>query len=130
MPDDVYNKYSIRSEYSLFVEFEDSKKSCESQGWRVFRPHKYSRVPSDDKTSNLSIDLKTWFLFIPVFWFKILDEFAQYLTFICRSCIYSPSNQTLGLEMFMHSSDKSKTIAELIFWYWGDKDIVIIKVGV
>jgi hypothetical protein len=37
----------------------------------------------------------------------------------------------LSLEMSMHLSDFSTTIAvaELIFWYWNDKEIAILQVG-
>jgi hypothetical protein len=81
MPDDVYKKYSIRSEYSLFVEFKDSKKackSCQSRGWncsfndascQYCKSHGYNcNPPNDGKTFNvpvyLSIDGKTWYLFL------------------------------------------------------------------
>jgi hypothetical protein len=36
----------------------------------------------------------------------------------------------LSLEMSMHQSDRSKNVAELIFWYWNDKEIAILQVGI
>jgi hypothetical protein len=32
--------------------------------------------------------------------------------------------------MAMRQSDFRETIAECIFWYWSDKDIRILKVGI
>jgi hypothetical protein len=42
---------------------------------------------------------------------------------------YSPDQKVLELEMSMHQSDNSKTIAECIFWFWHDKNIGILEVG-
>jgi hypothetical protein len=49
--------------------------------------------------------------------------------YVETSSFLSEAKQTLQLEMDIKSSDTNKTIAECTFWYWSDKEIVILKVG-
>jgi hypothetical protein len=129
MPNNVYKKYSIHSECSLFIILESRKECSTCKLYKCLCRH----ISNDDKTSNHSIDGKIWFLFY-FFVHEIIDfkptSVTNYNNFNCRSFIYSPLKQTLDLEMSMHSSDKSKTIAELTFWYWKDKEIAFMKVRV
>jgi hypothetical protein len=70
MPDDVYKKYSIRSEHSLFVEFKDgieTYRRCDACVHnRCHCYHQYTDLVKDttEKTSNLSAEYKTWFITI------------------------------------------------------------------
>jgi hypothetical protein len=64
MPDDVYKKYYIRSEYSLSVEctaprYVECDRHCRSCN---ARNHIEVYAGDEEKTSNLSIEYKTWFL--------------------------------------------------------------------
>ena len=63
MPDDVYKNYSIRSEFSLLVEFKQITDAERSQKCG-YCPRYNSIYISNEKTSILSIENKTWFLFI------------------------------------------------------------------
>jgi hypothetical protein len=99
MPDDVYKKYTMRRERSLFVELKGE----------------------DDSTSSMSIEDKLWY-------FSIIFP-SVLCTIYFRSFTYSPSDKTLSLKVAMHHSDDNRPIAECIFWYWNDKEIDILEVG-
>jgi hypothetical protein len=63
MPNEVYKKYSIRSEYSLSVDYK--KLTDEESQHRAYYSRSGRNNVNDEKTSHLSSEYKTWFVFCP-----------------------------------------------------------------
>jgi hypothetical protein len=66
---------------------------------------------------------------------ETLKKINNCIVYLCkfhnsRALIYSTITQKLRLEMTMHESDSSKTTAELVFWYWSHKKIVILQLKI